>query len=87
MDTNDGFKNTKTISVDICLIVSGTTHTILSNNKYFKQLTGEGYVNTISSFANLIEDFGKANIVLTNGTNLSIENALYFVLKSLMKVK
>ncbi|KAF7137709.1 hypothetical protein RHSIM_Rhsim07G0041900 [Rhododendron simsii] len=78
MDTNRALSNTKIIGEDICLVDSGTTHTILRDNKYFKQLTKvQANVNTISGSANLIEGSGRANIVLTNGTNLSIDNALY----------
>ena len=62
----------------ICLINSATTHTILTSKKYFSKLTIlETKVNTISSSGNLIEEFGKANIILPRETKFTIYNALF----------
>ena len=78
MNTNGKLSNAKINSEDICLVDSGTTHTILRDNRYFKHLTKiKAYVNIISGSADLIEGSGRANIVLANGTNLNIDNALY----------
>ena len=35
-------------------------------------------VSTISGTTNLVEDFGRANIMLPNGTRFHINDALYF---------
>ena len=63
---------------DICLIDSGTTHTILKNKNYFSHLKlGEINVNTISGSVKLIEGSGRANVWLPEGTKLVIDNALF----------
>jgi len=63
---------------DICLVDSANTHIILRNKIYFTCLIlEEDNVNTISGTANLIEGFGRANIMLSVGTELYISNALY----------
>ncbi|PIN02181.1 hypothetical protein CDL12_25311 [Handroanthus impetiginosus] len=63
---------------DVCLIDSGTIHTILKNMNYFFHLKlGETNVNTISGSAKLIEGSGRANIWLLEGTKLVIDNALF----------
>ena len=63
---------------DICLADSATTHSIFNNEKYFAYLSiGEANVNTIMGSANLIEGSGRANIVLPQGTIITISNALF----------
>jgi GAG-pre-integrase domain len=63
---------------DECLVDSETTNTILKNNKYFSQLSPvETHVNAISDISNLIEDSGRACILLPEGTKLIINDALY----------
>ena len=63
---------------NLCLSDSATTHTILTNKKYFSKLTMlKGKVNTILGSANLIEGFEKANIIFPRGTKLTIDNALF----------
>ena len=57
---------------------SVTTHTILKSKKYFSILIMlEANVNIISGFTNLIEGFGKANLILPRGTKFTINNALF----------
>ena len=55
----------------ICLLDSATTHTILTSNKtiFFKLTMMETKVNTISGFANVIERFGKTNIICLEKQN------------------
>ena len=66
------------IGKDFCLADSATTHTILKDKKYFQQLSlRKAYVNIISGSSNLIEDSGRANIMLPKGTKLYIDDALY----------
>ena len=56
-----------------------TTHTILSDKKYFSNFTlTQSNVHTISSPVNLIKSSGKATIILPKGTKLKIEDALYY---------
>ena len=63
---------------DLCIADSGATHTILKSKKYFSGLKlTKGTIDTISGPTNLIEGVGKANLVLPNGTQLLIENALF----------
>lgn len=78
MDFPQQTLGSKSNSHDICLIDSGSTHTILRDRKYFVTLTMKNAnVNTISGCSNIIEGFGKANIVLQRGTKFVIENALF----------
>ena len=50
---------------DVCLASCATTHTILLDKSYFLSLTLiSGNVSTISGTSNLIEGYGKANIML-----------------------
>ncbi|CAL9031314.1 unnamed protein product, partial [Prunus brigantina] len=57
---------------------SATTHTILRHRKYFSNLMlTKAKVTTISGPADLIEGSGIAQVVLPNGTILSIQDALY----------
>ena len=70
--------NSKMTSKEFCLADSATTHTTLKDKKYFQNLIlCKANVNTISGSSNLIEDFGRAIIILPNGTKLCIDNALY----------
>lgn len=55
-----------------------TTHTILKNEKYLTYLYKyESNVNIISEIINLIESFGRANLLLTEGTKFVITDALF----------
>ena len=38
----------------------------------------ETKVNTISGFANIIEGYGKANIIFRRGTKFTIDNKLFY---------
>ena len=77
MSLIDGF-NSKMMGKDFCLADSATTHTILKDKKYFQQLSlSKTYANTILGSSNLIEGFGRANIMLSKGTKLYIDDALY----------
>ena len=77
MSLIDGF-NSKMMGEDFCLADSATTHTILKDKKYFQQLSlSKTYANTILGSSNLIEGFGRANIMLSKGTKLYIDDALY----------
>ncbi|KAJ9539329.1 hypothetical protein OSB04_032062 [Centaurea solstitialis] len=63
---------------DICLVDSGSTHTVLKKKGYFSHLTPQkANISTISGVVNIIDGFGKAHVLLPGGTNLKIENALY----------
>ena len=72
--------NLKMSNEVIYLANNTTTHIILTSKKYFSKLTMlEAKVNKISSFANLIERFGKVNyIILSRGKKFTIDNALFF---------
>ena len=53
-------------------------HTIFQDKRYFLDLTlTNANVSTISATANLIEGFGRANIMLQNGSKFYINGALY----------
>ena len=70
--------NLKMSNEFICLTNSATTHTILTSKKYFfKPTMLKVKVNTMSSSTNLIEGFGKANIILPRGTKFTIDNSLF----------
>ncbi|BBG94747.1 Disease resistance protein CC-NBS-LRR class family [Prunus dulcis] len=78
MDVNYGCLQNKGYGKDICLADSATTHTILRDRKYFSKLMlTKAKVTTISGPADLIEGSGTTQIMLPNGTILSIQNALY----------
>ena len=63
---------------DECLVDYVTTHTILLDKRYFLKLTLiKANVSTISRTTNLVEGFGRANLMLTNGTRSHINDALY----------
>ena len=64
-------------SVD-CLVDSGTTHTILKYKDYFINITPKvTSLTTISGPSTLVEGFGKAQFMLSNGSVLTINEALY----------
>ena len=76
----DNFQSKLSNYEDICLIDSGTTHTIFKDKKYFSHLNMDKInVTTISSSANLIKGFGKAIIILPKGTKLIINNAMFYI--------
>ncbi|BBG99632.1 hypothetical protein Prudu_009388 [Prunus dulcis] len=78
MNVNYGCPQNKGYGKDICLADSATTHTILQDRKYFSKLMlTKAKVTTISRPADLIEGSGIAQIMLPNGTILSIPHALY----------
>ena len=63
---------------DVCLVNCATTHTILWDKRYFLSLTlTSGNVSTISSTRNLIEGYGRSNIILPKGTRFHINDTLY----------
>ena len=63
---------------NICIIDSGTTHTILKSKMHFSYLTlQDAVVHTISRSAKLIEGSGRATIMLPCGTKVDINKALY----------
>ena len=63
---------------DVCLVDCATTHTILRDKIYFLELILiKANVSTISGTINLVEGFGRANIMLPNGTRFHINDALY----------
>ena len=70
--------SSRAITSDECLADSGSTNTILKHKKCFSQLyPADRTVGTISGDCNLIEGSGRAHIILSSGTQLTIENALY----------
>ena len=53
-------------------------HTILTSKKYFSKLTMlKAKENTISGSVNLIEGFGKVNVILSKRTKFTIDDALF----------
>ena len=63
---------------DVCLADCATMHTILWDKRYFLELTLiKANVSIISSIINLVEGYGRANIILSNGTRLHINYVLY----------
>ncbi|KAM1369698.1 hypothetical protein ACFX2F_040252 [Malus domestica] len=78
MDKNYGYSQNKSNGEDFCLVDSATTHSILRDRKYFSNLVlAKVKVTTISEQSDVINGSGKAQIMLPNGTILSIQNALY----------
>ncbi|TYI93570.1 hypothetical protein E1A91_D02G144500v1 [Gossypium mustelinum] len=66
------------IIVDVKTIDSATTHTILTNKKYFSHLIMQkASMSTISSSAKIIEGSGRSNILFPRGTEFQINDALY----------
>ena len=75
--SKNGAKNKVNVG-DLCIPDSGTTHTILKQEKYFLNLKPtKAIVNTISGPADLIEGTGKASFILPNGTKFLIKYALF----------
>ena len=67
-DTEDNF----------CLVDSGTTHTILKNHNFFSELVFNiRIVSTIAGSAQIIEGSEIAHVMLPNGTNIFIKDALF----------
>ena len=65
-------------SDDTCLVDSGTTHTILTNQIFFCDLVYDTTnVSTIAGPAKIIDGSGRAHVVLPNGTHLLIQHAIY----------
>jgi len=63
---------------NICIIDSGTTHTILKSKMHFSYLTlQDAVVHTISGSAKLIEGSERAIIMLPCGTKVDINKTLY----------
>ena len=63
---------------DECLVDSGTIHTILKCKEYFSQLSpAETHISTISGTNILIEGSRRAYILLSEGTRIIINDALY----------
>lgn len=63
---------------DICVIDSGTTHSIFKDEKYFSTLfRRKANVTTISGNAKIIEGSERATIFLPKGTKIVIEDALF----------
>lgn len=61
-----------------CLVDNVTTHTILHEQHYFTNLIPKkAHLTTFSYPSNIIEGYGKARIMLSNGIILTIKEALY----------
>ncbi|KAM1865482.1 hypothetical protein ACFX13_008443 [Malus domestica] len=61
-----------------CLADSATTHTVLRERIYFTNFVPKNApLTTLLGPSNLIEGYGKARIMLSNGTILTIAEALY----------
>ncbi|KAM2804855.1 hypothetical protein COP1_045682 [Malus domestica] len=61
-----------------CLVDSATTHTILHDRSYFTNFIPKNApLTTFSGPSNLIEGYSKTHIMLSNGTILTIDKALY----------
>ncbi|KAM1696926.1 hypothetical protein ACFX13_031798 [Malus domestica] len=61
-----------------CLADSATTHTILHECIYFTNFIPKNApLTTLSDPSNLIERYGKTPIILSTGTILTIDEALY----------
>ncbi|XP_021986365.1 uncharacterized protein LOC110882725 [Helianthus annuus] len=70
--------SSRAIIGDECLVDSGSTNTILKDMKIFSELSpAETPIGTISGVSNLIEGSGRAHIILSSGTQLTIDNALF----------
>ena len=80
MDLSHTLIHHTTSNVDACLVDCATTHTILCDKKYFSNLSlVKSNVNTISSPIDLIQGFERATIILTSGTKIHINDALYYI--------
>ena len=63
---------------DFCLLDCCTTHTILTSKKYFTYLEpSKIQVGTIAGPIKLIEGSGRATFTLPNGTNFTVNDALF----------
>lgn len=63
---------------DLCILDSGTTHTILKHKRYFSYLKPrKAIINTISGLIDLIKGHRITNLVLPNGTKLFVNDALF----------
>ena len=61
---------------DMCLLDSGSTHSIFRNPNFFSNVTlRKAHVHTISGPTEIINGFGNATIILPNNTILNIENS------------
>jgi hypothetical protein len=62
---------------EMCLVDSCTTNTILRETKYFQTLTKRtGNILTIAGRDTCIVGSGKATIIFSMGTQVTIENVL-----------
>jgi hypothetical protein len=62
---------------NVCLAHCATTHTIFKSKLYFSYLAIKKKCRTISGIGKMIEGFGKAKILLPEGTQINIKSALY----------
>jgi hypothetical protein len=61
-----------------CIIDSGTSHSILRDNKYFASTTSSsGVITTITGQNQLEEGYGLAIVVLPGKTTLKIKSSIY----------
>ena len=68
---------------DTCLVDCAITHIILSDKKYFSNLTlVQSNVNTISGHIDHIKGSGRSTIILPSGTQFKITDALYSVVSN-----
>jgi hypothetical protein len=74
-------QGSETISLDdptICIIDSGTTHTILREKKYFQNINASRRPITAITGQNYIEKGHRpATIILPQGTAIHIQSAIY----------
>jgi hypothetical protein len=64
---------------EMCLVNSCTTNTVLRKTKYFQTLTKRtGNILTIAGRDACIVGSGKVSIILSMGTQVTIENALLY---------
>ena len=67
-------------NMDIFVVDSGSSHTILRDKRNFINLTlKNANISTIAGIAGLIEGYGQANILLPKGTHLEISDAFIFI--------
>jgi hypothetical protein len=67
------------MEVEMCLVDSGTTNSILREIKYFQTLImNRGNVLTITGRDAVIVDSGRATVMLSMGTTLVIEDTLLY---------
>ena len=71
--------SSSTSNVNARLAYCATTHTILSDKKYFSNISlVKSNVNTILGPINLIQGSGRATIILPSGNKININDALYY---------